>query len=179
MVSLRFAVLAAAVGIAALPAAALAQDVPLGAMAPADEYFGHARLSVLGIANTIRDSGARIREGADPSSMTSGPLSFIPDAIRDWQKQYPNDPWIARDLYGLEAVYLRAHTPEGDEHARATAEWLIRDYPDSPSADSAKLALRRGTGARRERVARDAGPGDAWERWNALRAPLPPPGPNY
>jgi len=172
MVSLRFAVLLTALGCAALPLAAAAQDVPVSAMAPADEYFGHARLSVLGIANTIRDAGARIREGADPSSMTSGPLSFIPEAIHDWQRQYPDDPWIARDLYGLEVVYLRARTPEGDAHARETADWLIRDYPDSASAEQARLALRGG--ARRAAVARTGAGGDAWERWNALRAPLPP-----
>ncbi len=175
MVSLRFAVLAAAFGCAALPAAALAQDVPVSALAPADEYFGHARLSVLGIANIIRDSGARIREGAEPSSMTSGPLSFIPEAIGDWEHRYPDDPAIARDLYGLELVYLRARTPEGNEHARATAEWLMHDYPDSPAADNARLALRGESPRRREEVARGASGGDAWERWNALRAPLPPP----
>ena len=171
MVSLRFAVLLTALGCAGLPAAAAARDVPVSAMAPADEYFGHARLSVLGIANTIRDAGTRIHEGADPASMTSGPLSFIPEAIRDWERQYPDDPWIARDLYGLEIVYLRAQTPEGDRHARETADWLIRDYPDSEPAEDAQLAVR---GAGRTAVARGGAGGDAWERWNALRAPLPP-----
>jgi len=177
MVTLRFAVLAAALGCAGIPSLALAQDVPLSAMAPADEYFGHARLSVLGIANTIRDAGARIREGADPQSMTGGPLSFIPDAISDWEHRYPDDPWIARDLFGLELVYLRAQTPEGDGMARKTADWLIQDYPDSEAAQNARLALHRDGHGLGRNVARSGG-GDAWERWNALRAPLPPGGPN-
>jgi hypothetical protein len=178
MVTLRFAILAAALGCAGIPSLALAHDVPLSAMAPADEYFGHARLSVLGIANTIRDSGARIHEGADPQSMTGGPLSFIPDAIQDWERQYPDDPWIARDLYGLEVVYLRARTPEGDERARSTADWLVRDYPDSEAAQNARLALRRGRGEGIHVARTSSTPGDAWERWNALRAPLPPADPN-
>ena len=46
-------------------APAMAQD-SLRGLAPADEYFGHYKLSVLGIANTIRDAGARIDGGTDP-----------------------------------------------------------------------------------------------------------------
>jgi hypothetical protein len=149
----------------ALPAG----TVPMRALAPADEYFGHARMSVLGIANTIRDAGARIDEGTPPPSMVDGPLAFVGDAIRDWEHQFPRDPWIARDLYALELVYLRVHNPQGLTLARSTESWLVRDYPDCPAARDARLALG-------DAINDEGGPPrDAWGRFADLRAPLPSP----
>lgn len=125
-------------------APALAQDALRG-LAPADEYFGHYNLSVLGIANTIRDAGARLDSGADPHAMLSGPLSYVSDAVKDWEQRYPSDPWIAKDLFALESVYLRVPTDEGFRLATQTEAWLIADYPDTESATQgrAQLALNR------------------------------------
>jgi hypothetical protein len=143
------------------------RSVPMRALAPADEYFGHARMSVLGISNVIRDAGRRIEEGAPPPSMIDGPLAFVGDAIHDWQHQFPRDPWIARDLYALELVYCRAHTEESMALARATESWLVRDYPDAPSVADARVAVGD--------VPDDVGSApDAWARFADLRAPLPP-----
>src|SRR5580704_4539158 len=97
----------------------MAQDALRG-LAPADEYFGRFNLSVLGIANTIRDAGARVDDGADPRTMLNGPLSFVTDAIHAWEQKYPNDPWIAKDLLALETVYLRVPTDEGFRLASQT-----------------------------------------------------------
>jgi hypothetical protein len=153
---------------------ALAEDaspygaVPMRALAPADEYFGRARMSVLGIANTIRDAGLRLDEGAAPPSMVDGPLAFVADAIRDWERQFPRDPWIARDLYALETVYLRAHTEQAFTLARATETWLIRDYPESPHTRDARIALG-------DLPSEDGTlTVDAWGRFADMRAPLPP-----
>ena len=99
--------------------------------------------------------------------MLDGSLTFVDDALRDWERQFPNDPWIARDLYALEITYLRARTPRGNALARKTVAWLLHDYPDSPLVGDARLALGDpGDGAR--------SPADAWTRFAALRAPLPP-----
>src|SRR5471030_965090 len=103
---------------------ALAQD-SLRGLAPADRYFGHYKLSVLGIANTIRDAGTRIDAGGDPHNMLNGPLSYVTDAMKDWEQQYPNDPWIAKDLLALEALYLHVPTDEGFRLASQTEAWLV------------------------------------------------------
>jgi hypothetical protein len=153
-------------GVAADEGAAL-EPVPMRALAPADEYFGRARLSVLGIANTIRDAGARLDEGAAPASMVDGPLWFVEDALRDWERQFPRDPWIARDLYALELAYVRVRAPQGTALARKSATWLCRDYPDSPFVRDARLALGDGIDDART-------PAEAWSRFASLRAPLPP-----
>jgi len=153
---------------AAADEATTASTVPMSQLAPADEYFGRARLSVLGIANIIKDTGLRLDEGAAPPTMLDGQLTFVNDALRDWESQFPNDPWIARDLYALELTYLRAHTPRGVGLARRTAAWLMHDYPNNPLVGDAQLALGDPGDSPR------SSPADAWTRFAALRAPLPP-----
>ncbi len=172
MVKLRFVVFAAALLLPAAPA--LSAD--LSQMAPADEYFGHYRLSVLGIANTIRDAGKRLDEGRDAQPIVDGPLAFASDAIRAWQQRFPNDPWIPRDLLSLEVAYAHAGTPNAMQLAHQTEAWLVQDYPDVREARDARLALRDGRGRRDVRDlgdARSGEPAGAWERFAALRAPLP------
>jgi len=124
----------------AMMAPVMAQN-SLQGLAPADEYFGRYNLSVLGIANTIRDAGARIDSGTDPHAMFSGPLSFATDAIKDWEGKYPTDPWIAKDLLALESVYLRVPTDEGFQLASKTEGWLIADYPNTDQASEGRSDL--------------------------------------
>ncbi len=158
MVNLRFAVLAAALLLPATPAFA----ADLSQMAPADEYFGHYRLSVLGIANTIRDATSRLDEGRAAQPIFDGPLVFAQDAIRAWETKFPNDPWIPRDLLALEAAYVHAGTPHGMDLARRTEAWIDQDYPGA--ARDARLALQDAHS--------DEG-GSAWERFASMRAPFP------
>jgi len=189
IVLIRIALCIATV-IAAL-APARAADSMLG-LAPADEYFGRYNLSVLGIANTIRDAGARIDAGTDPGTMLTGPLSFVTDAIHGWEQKYPSDPWIAKDLLALEAVDLRVLPAEnGLRLAHQTEAWLIADYPNSSYAATARLQLATAETtaqpapdlsvqpapfANATPAAAPALPSYAspWERFAALRAPLPP-----
>jgi hypothetical protein len=164
-VKLRLAILVLA---SALCAPAAAQNLPMNALAPADEYFGHYKISVLGIANMIRDTGRRLEEGRDATAMIDGPLAFVVDAIHAWEHAYPRDPWIAKDLLALEVVYLRAPAPEGIAFAKRTEAWLERDYPNTPAAESGRRRLALALGQR------DDAAGDPWERFAAQRAPLPP-----
>ena len=174
IVKLRFALCIAAFLATLTPAAA--QDALRG-LAPADEYFGRFNLSVLGIANTIRDAGARIDSGADPRTILSGPLSFVKDAVRDWEQKYPSDPWIAKDLLALETVYLRVPTDEGFHLAAQTGAWLIADYPNSDWAAKgrAQLASNRAPAVLPQQQAYPGIPSYAtpWERFAALRVPIP------
>jgi hypothetical protein len=137
VVKVRLALIIAA--FSAMLAPAMAQDTQ--GLAPADEYFGHYKLSVLGIANTIRDAGSRLDAGTDPRSMLNGPLSFVTDAIKDWESQYPADPWISKDLLALETVYLRVPTDEGFRLATQTESWLVADYTSSDSASNGRTEL--------------------------------------
>ncbi len=128
--ALRFRVAAVALWLTALSMAtpSLAQQSAQG-LAPADEYFGRYRLSVLGIANVLRQADERLAEGANTVSLEDGPLALAVDAIHDWEAHYPNDPGIARDLIRLENVYLHAGTERGRALANNVEAWIAHDYP--------------------------------------------------
>lgn len=96
-------------------------------LAPADEYFGRMKMSILGISNTIHDAGVHLDAGANPTIVANS-LAWAEDAIGDWSRRYPRDPWIPRSLAALRLTYARIPTPWGQESARRVAVWL-RDFP--------------------------------------------------
>ncbi len=103
-------------------------------LAPADEYFGPMKLSILGIRNTIRDLGFKI--DADPSKGDAeiASAAFAEKAIRDWQKKYPRDTQLPRNIYYLEHLYAKVQTPLGSQKTYATETWLFTAYGTSPQA---------------------------------------------
>jgi hypothetical protein len=115
-----------ALALLSIAAPALAQ--PRGPVAPADEYFGRLKMSVLGIANVIHDMHARV--DSDPSRTPSifGGLENVADAIRDWESKYPRDSWIPKDLLALEACYLAAPGDRAEALAIRIEAWLQHDY---------------------------------------------------
>lgn len=90
----RFAALAAMIVCVATPArAATMRD-----LAPADEYFGQLRMSVLGIRNELNGLERRAVSGDRNVSAMTGKLAFVDDALRDWRARYPRDTWLPRFL---------------------------------------------------------------------------------
>ncbi len=151
-------------------APAFAQDATL---APADETFGRFNLTVLGVANSIRDSGSRLDAGADPRTLITGPLAFATDAMHAWEGRYPGDPWIAKDLLALEAVYLKIPTDDAFRMASRTEAWLLADFPSSVYVAKARTLLE--VASNTATTAAPTPAEGAWERFAALRVPLPPP----
>jgi hypothetical protein len=62
-------------------------------LAPADEYFGRMKMSVLGIRNAL-DGLERRAESGDRS--VGSMLTLVDDAISDWRAKYPHDTWLRR-----------------------------------------------------------------------------------
>ena len=106
-------------------AAKTVAKAPKCKVAPADEYFGKLKMSILGIRNTIKDQGLKV--DFDPANA----IALTEDAIHDWQKKYPCDNWLPGTLLGLERFYLKIHTDDGVKHVHATFAWLRHDYPRS------------------------------------------------
>jgi hypothetical protein len=121
----------------ALAAPAAAQD--LSQLAPADEYFGRFQLSVLGIANVIRDAEAKLDAGGDAADVIEGPLAFASDALADWEARYPRDPWIVKDKLALDHAYRKARgeTPVAAVAAPAPAPRVMTAWE--------RFAFLRGT----------------------------------
>jgi len=75
------------------------------AVAPADEYFGKMKMSILGIRNEIHDLTLKI--GYEPAKAESflGIANQTEDALTDWERKYPDDPWIPKTLFALGRMY--------------------------------------------------------------------------
>jgi hypothetical protein len=62
-------------------------------LAPADEYFGRMKMSVLGIRNAL--DGLE-RRAANGDRSVGSMLALVDDAISDWRSKYPRDTWLQR-----------------------------------------------------------------------------------
>ena len=65
-------------------------------LAPADEYFGRMKMSVLGIRNALNGLERRVDTGDRNVPAMNGTLALVDDAIRDWRAKYPRDSWLPR-----------------------------------------------------------------------------------
>jgi len=98
-------------------------------VAPADEYFGRLKMSILGIRNVIKDQGLKVDFAPDNATGTLPTMALTEDAVRDWEHKYPCDSWLPGTIYALEHFYTKIHTVTGVMHVHATFAWLRHDYP--------------------------------------------------
>jgi len=103
-------------------------------LAPADEYFGPLKLSILGVKNTIRDAGLRYDVNHDIAKTIVPGLRLTEAAIRDWEHKYPHDLDVPRAMYFLQRLYAHVMDDQARQKASETAKWLFADYPASPQA---------------------------------------------
>jgi len=114
-------------------------------LAPADEYFGPLKLSILGIRNTTSDAGKRYDFGIRDADGTMSTASFIDSAVHDWAKRYPRDQEVARALYYLQRLYAKIASPAGQNKARSEAQWMFAKYGKTPQAKELKKVLASAT----------------------------------
>jgi hypothetical protein len=74
-------------------------------LAPADEYFGPFKESILEIRNRLvafeRDTNWDLARHVRA-------IDNVELAVEDWHRKYPHDPWIHGFSVRLERVYRRA-----------------------------------------------------------------------
>ncbi|MGD0050525.1 MAG: hypothetical protein ABSD03_01750 [Vulcanimicrobiaceae bacterium] len=107
-------------------------------VAPADEYFGKLKMSILGIRNTIKDQGLKIDVDPARAPGTMGAIALTEDAIHDWQRKYPCDSWLPTTIFALEHFYAKIHTDDGVRRVHATYAWLRHAYPHAHVVDDAQ-----------------------------------------
>ena len=110
-------------------------------LAPADEYFGPFKLSIIGITNTIRDTGRRYDVNHDIGDQTFRSTQMIERAIRDWETKYPHDDQLPRAVYFLQRLYEKVLTQASRDQAGVTAKWLYADFGASPQAKQLKKVV--------------------------------------
>jgi hypothetical protein len=98
--------------------------------APADEYFGPHKQSILEIRNRLdRMDSKSDREMVDGNAIVE--LDDIADSVSDWHQQYPNDPWLPRTYARVLREYHRIGASSSDR-AVATLGEMKTAFPDAP-----------------------------------------------
>ena len=110
-------------------------------VAPADEYFGRLKMSILGIRNQLRDLDLRLQYAPDRGEDILGAAGFVEDALHDWEHKYPADPWLAKSVYELTALYARVHSATGQQYCSRAFHWLQSRYGTSAYAAQARTQL--------------------------------------
>lgn len=97
--------------------------------APADEYFGRQKMSILGVRNTVHDLKIRYDGTVQRSAMVMSVGGGVEDAMHAWAKRYPGDMWLAHNMFQLDEIYMRVPTPEGHVRSQQLSAWIMHDYP--------------------------------------------------
>jgi hypothetical protein len=95
-------------------------------LAPADEYFGPTKMSVLEVGDRIND--AEIRGGSYYG------LLATQAAIEDWARKYPADPWIPWREYQMSHLFARLHSHAGNREAHNCRYFIRSHFPGTPYA---------------------------------------------
>lgn len=111
-------------------------------VAPADEYFGRQKISILGINNTIHDTNLRIGFDHVHAAKYYGTLAAAHDALFDWARKYPQDTWLPGRAYYMSHVFWQMHSPEGDAAAEHCRVLLFKQFATSRWAALAKKETR-------------------------------------
>jgi len=128
--------LLAALIFAAVPMSALAATY--SGPAPADEYFGPHKHSILEIRNRLdRLDGKSDQEMVDSNAAVE--LDDIAASVSDWHQQYPDDPWLPRTYGRLLRDYHRLGVSSSDRAVAMLGE-MKTAYPDAPET-SAVIAM--------------------------------------
>lgn len=110
-----------------------AHAVAMANLAPADEYFGPLKMSILGIGNAMFNIKRRAT-GGEISADTIVSLNQVRSSIQDWERKYPRDPWLSRTLLRLHETYMLFPDQRAHELAASTTTWLVAKYPHSKEA---------------------------------------------
>jgi hypothetical protein len=110
-------------------------------VAPADEYFGRLKMSILGIRNTIKDDGLKVDSDPTQAPGVISSVAMTEDALHDWEAKYPRDTWLPHSLWTLERLYAKIDNDVARAKAKATMLWLVHDFPTSPQAKLGRVEL--------------------------------------
>jgi hypothetical protein len=123
--------------VAAFAQAAAANPV----VAPADEYFGRMKLSILGIGNILHDT--KLREAYDPAHASDNyaKLAFAEDALEDWAAKYPEDTWIPGKAYYMSHEFWAMNTADADRAAERCRALLLTRFAASRYSSRARTEV--------------------------------------
>ncbi|MBV8750118.1 MAG: hypothetical protein JO103_10435 [Candidatus Eremiobacteraeota bacterium] len=107
---------------------------PSANLAPADRYFGRLKMSILGVRNALHDLSVRADVHPEDAEHIYDKAVLVEDALHDWQRHFPRDPWIPKYTYSLAQLYGKLDMEDARVRKNDTLDWLIATYPESEFA---------------------------------------------
>jgi hypothetical protein len=133
--------------------------VSVSDLAPADEYFGHARVSPLGLRHKIFSLKDDLHHARSKPDAIEHDAESMEEALLDWIRRFPRDTWLPATAWNLATLYEELPGTVAQTHAVSLLK-LVRDrFPDTDYADNAARDLTRGVGVR------------PWPKWAAPTDP--------
>lgn len=111
---------------------AMTHEARLVITAPADEYFGNAKLSPIGVGNEIIRIGKYLDVGWG-DRMTADALR-VSTALVDWQKQYPRDYALPRTILSAYKTIARIDSADAKSAAAQLKALLTVQYNTTDQA---------------------------------------------
>jgi len=111
---------------------AVSHQFHLSITAPADEYFGPRKMSVLGIRNEITSLEAHLKVGW--GSQLAGEGVDLASALEELHRVYPRDFELPRLFVSAADTLEKIPSSQTQVSAQALLRTLVVEYPDSPQA---------------------------------------------
>jgi hypothetical protein len=99
--------------------------------APADEYFGRLKMSILGVRSKVKDLGLDADTHPEHDAAILSTALWVEDAMRDWSKKYPYDKWLPRYAYALEVMYEHIPGDEAAKRAHRQLNYITAFFPQT------------------------------------------------
>ncbi|MHB8146119.1 MAG: hypothetical protein ACYDGM_02505 [Vulcanimicrobiaceae bacterium] len=112
-------------------------------LAPADEYFGHLQMSILGIRNELNRIRGRVEGDEAHADQQLGLCADVENAIEDFGTKYPDDSWLMGMTVDLESIYAHMHSNSAHLRAEQLLGWVHDRFPRSRMEDRVRLAMQR------------------------------------
>ncbi|MFN2450406.1 MAG: hypothetical protein ABR508_11575 [Candidatus Baltobacteraceae bacterium] len=152
----RSVAFAAVFGSALALAAALAPSLGIASggpvafsdLAPADEYFGRLHLSAIVVRHRVFALKDDLHHARQQPDAVANDAQDVQDALNDWARRFPRDPWIPPTAWNLATLYEELPGPDAQKRAVAVLQNIREKYAATAFAGYAQRDLARGVGVR-------------------------------
>ncbi|MBV8530146.1 MAG: hypothetical protein JO104_02430 [Candidatus Eremiobacteraeota bacterium] len=132
--------------------------------APADRYFGSLKMSALRIRYETMQLKKRYETHELLPEQAEHLLLLTENALHQWAKQYPKDPWLPSTAYAMAGLYAELPGELARDRAVALFGYVKSSFPTSSYARESRDQLHRGVTVKSE---------PAWAMVTASPSPLP------
>ena len=121
-----------------------ASATPKPSKAPADQYFGQLKMSILGLRHQIDALGKRYDERTISDDDLLHDARFIEDGIERWRLAYPRDPWLPLTSFHLAQLDAEVQTDAARARAKFLFAYTAKYFPTSKQAHLSRERLAQG-----------------------------------